>query len=75
MPKLPNINARKLIRALHKLGFIEHRERGTSHLVFSHADGRRIVVSRHGSRDIKKGTLAGIVHDLKIPPDELRDLL
>ncbi|MBI5470268.1 type II toxin-antitoxin system HicA family toxin [Candidatus Kaiserbacteria bacterium] len=69
------VNARKLIRALHKLGFVESPERGTSHLAFSHPDGRRVTVARHGSRDIKKGTLAGILRDLNISPDELRELL
>ena len=75
MSRLPRLNARKLIRALRKLGFVEHKERGTSHLVFSHPDGRRTLVSRHGSKDIKKGTLAGILRDMKISPDEFRKLL
>jgi len=75
MPRLPRVNARKLIRVLHKLGFVEHQERGTSHLVFSHPDGRRTLVSRHGSRDIKKGTLSGILKDLKISQEEFRELL
>ena len=75
MSRLPRINARKLIRVLRKLGFVEHTERGTSHLVFSHPDGRRTLVSRHGSKDIKKGTLAGILRDMKILPDEFRKLL
>ena len=75
MSRLPRVNARKLIRALRKLGFAEHKERGTSHLVFSHPDGRRTLVSRHGSKDIKKGTLAGILRDMKISSDEFRELL
>lgn len=75
MSRLPRVNARKLIRALKKLGFIEHAERGTSHLVFSHSDGRRTLVSRHGSRDIKKGTLAGILRDINISSEEFRDVL
>jgi predicted RNA binding protein YcfA (HicA-like mRNA interferase family) len=75
MPRLPRVNSRKLIRVLHKLGFVENPERGSSHLVFFHPDGRRIVVARHGSRDIKKGTFAGILRDLKISSDELRELL
>ena len=75
MSRAPRVNARKLIRVLRKLGFLEHKERGTSHLVFSHPDGRRTLVSRHGSRDIKKGTLGGILHDVNISPEEFRDLL
>ncbi|HJZ13816.1 MAG TPA: type II toxin-antitoxin system HicA family toxin [Acidobacteriota bacterium] len=75
MSRLPRINARKLIRALKKLGFVEHAERGTSHLVFSHLDGRRTIVSRHGAKDIKKGTLAGILRDINISPEEFRELI
>lgn len=75
MPRLPRVTARKLIRVLHKLGFAEHKERGTSHLVFSHPDGRRTLVSRHGSKDIKKGTLSGILRDLNLSQDEFRELL
>ena len=75
MPRSPRINSSKLIRVLKKLGFVEHPERGASHLVFSHQDGRRTLVSRHGSRDIKKGTLSGILHDLNLTSEEFRKLL
>ncbi|MGC9602713.1 MAG: type II toxin-antitoxin system HicA family toxin [Minisyncoccia bacterium] len=75
MPRLPRITARQLIRALKKCGFVEHPERGTSHLVFSHQDGRRTTVARHAGKDIKKGTLAGILRDLKISQDDFRKLL
>lgn len=75
MPRSPRISAQKLIRVLKKLGFSEHAERGTSHLVFSHPDGRRTLVSRHGGKDIKKGTLGGILRDLKISSEEFRNLL
>ena len=75
MPRSPRITARQLIRVLKKCGFVEHTERGTSHLVFSHPDGRRTVVARHVGRDIKKGTLAGILRDIKMTPEQLRGLL
>jgi predicted RNA binding protein YcfA (HicA-like mRNA interferase family) len=75
MPRAPRISAQKLIRVLKKLGFIEHSERGSAHLVFSHPDGRRTTISRHSGKDIKKGTLAGILRDLKISSEEFRRLL
>lgn len=74
MPRAPRVSPQRLIRVLKKLGFSEHAERGTAHLVFSHPDGRRTLVSRHRG-DIKKGTLAGILRDLNISPDEFRRLL
>jgi predicted RNA binding protein YcfA (HicA-like mRNA interferase family) len=67
MPKLPVIKDRQLIRVLKVLGFLEHPERGTSHLVFKHPDGRRTIVARHQGKDIPRGTLRAIVRDLNIP--------
>ena len=74
MPRAPRISAAKLIRVLKKLGFVEHAERGTSHLVFTHPDGRRTTVARHRG-DISKGTLAAILRDIDLSPDDLRKLL
>ena len=75
MPKLKPLKSRELIRALKKLGFFEHRQKSTSHLVMKHTDGRRTVVAIHGGKDIPIGTLRGILHDVQIKPDELLGLL
>ena len=75
MPKLKPLKPRELIRALSKLGFFEHRQRGTSHLVMKHSDGRRTVVAVHGGKDIPIGTLGAILRDIQIKPSELLDLL
>jgi len=75
MPKLPAVKSRELIRVLKKLGFREHPERGSSHLVFTHSDGRRTVISRHAGKDIPRGTLRGILRDLGISVDEFVKLL
>lgn len=75
MPKLKPLKPRELIRALGKLGFFEHRQRGTSHLIMKHADGKRTTIPVHGGKDIPIGTLRGILHDVQIKPDELLDLL
>lgn len=75
MPKLPPVKDRELIRVLKRLGFFEHPERGTAHLVFAHPDGRRTTVSRHPGKDIPRGTLRGILQDANISPDEFRRLL
>lgn len=75
MPKLPPVKDRQLIRVLKKLGFFEHPERGTSHLVFAHSDGRRTTVSRHPGKDIPRGTLRAILRDINISPEEFIKLL
>ncbi len=75
MSRLPSIKPKKLIQALKKLGFYEHRQRGTSHLVMVHSDGRRVIVAVHSGRDIPKGTLHGIIKDIEMSPEEFRKLL
>ena len=75
MSQLPSVTPKKLIQALKKLGFYEHRQRGTSHLVMKHSDGRRAVIAVHSNRDIPKGTLYGILRDIEISPEEIRKIL
>lgn len=57
------------------LGFFEHPERGTSHLVLVHSDGRRNTISRHAGREIPRGTLGAILRDINISPKEFVKLL
>ena len=70
MPKLPVIKDRQLIRTLKQFGFFEHRQKGTSHLIMVHRDGRRTSIPVHPGKDIPKGTLKGILKDLEIPTEE-----
>ncbi len=75
MPQLPQVTPKKLVQALKKLGFFEHRQRATSHLVLVHPDGRRAIIAMHSGRDIPAGTLYGILRDIEISPKELKKLL
>ncbi|PIP16950.1 MAG: hypothetical protein COX44_02580 [Candidatus Portnoybacteria bacterium CG23_combo_of_CG06-09_8_20_14_all_37_13] len=70
MPKLPILKAKSLIKALRKLGFVECRQRGTSHLIMKHFDGRRTSIPVHSSKDIPRGTLGSILRDVDISRDE-----
>ncbi|MFY9492904.1 MAG: type II toxin-antitoxin system HicA family toxin [Minisyncoccia bacterium] len=74
MSKLPVIRHRQLIKVLKGLGFLEHPERGSSHLIFKHSDGRMTTVARH-TGDFPRGTLRGILHDIGISPEEFVRLL
>jgi len=75
MPKLPVVQAKDLIRTIKKIGFYEHRQRGTCHLIMAHSDGRRASVPVHPGKDIPKGTLKAILNDLQISTGELIKLL
>ena len=66
MPKLPIVNDKKLVSALKRMDFLLCRQRGTSHLVMKHPDGRRTVIPIHPGRDIPRGTLKAILKDIEI---------
>ncbi len=67
MPKLPRIGARECLAALEKLGFTAARQRG-SHIVMRKGD-RGCVVPNH--REIRVGTLAGLLRQAGVDPDEI----
>lgn len=75
MSKLPAVTARDLIRVAERLGFELDRQRG-SHAVYRRAsDRRRIVVPVHKGRDLKPGTLRGIIEDMGITVEEFESML
>ena len=69
MPKLPQIKPRHIEKVLLKFGF-SSRPTKSSHVVFTHPDGRRTVVPGH-NRPVRIGTLRAILHQSKITLDEL----
>ncbi len=66
MPKLPVISATEAIRAFERLGFSIVRQRG-SHIVLRR-DSSGCVVPNH--RELKVGTLSGVLKQAGISPDE-----
>lgn len=61
MPPVPSVPGRKVVRALEQHGFKVDRIRG-SHHVMVHPDGRTVTVPVHAGRDVRKGTLRGILN-------------
>jgi predicted RNA binding protein YcfA (HicA-like mRNA interferase family) len=70
--RLPEIDGRRLARALQRAGFTFERQSG-SHALFKHGDGRLVTVPMH-DRDEKTGTLASILKAAGLTADELREL-
>lgn len=66
MPKLPVISAAEAIKALERLGFAVVRQRG-SHIVLRR-DSSGCIVPNH--RELKIGTLSGVLKQAGISPDE-----
>lgn len=72
MPRLPRITGPELVRALKKMGFVEHRQKG-SHLTLKHLDtGRRVVVPIHVGKTLALGTLKAILKQAGISVEELK---
>ncbi|MDB9466406.1 type II toxin-antitoxin system HicA family toxin [Dolichospermum circinale CS-1225] len=65
MSNLPSIKAKDFIKVIEKLGFYFDRQKG-SHAIYKNADGLRVVVLIHSGKDIKPGTLMGMIQDIGI---------
>jgi predicted RNA binding protein YcfA (HicA-like mRNA interferase family) len=74
MSSLSPIKAKKLIKILAKLGFIQTRQKG-SHVFLSHKDGRTTVIPVHPSKQIGVGLLRSILNDIQLSPEEFKKLV
>ena len=75
MSKLPSVPARDVIRVAEKIGFAFDRQKG-SHAVYLRAvDHRRLVIPIHKGRDLKPGTLRGLMDDMGLSVKEFAALL
>ena len=67
MPKLPAVSGQEIVRALERLGFIVASQRG-SHVKLRR-EGKICIVPTH--KEVKKGTLAGILRQADVSADDL----
>jgi len=75
MSKLPSVTAREVIRVAKKLGLGFDRQRD-SHAVYLRAsDHRRLVIPVHKGRDLKPGTLRGLIDDRGLSVEEFTAML
>ncbi len=75
MRRLRKVTGQEAIRALQRLGFEKVRQRG-SHVILKKetSDGDvGCVIPLH--RELKIGTLRGILRQAKVTPDEFMDVL
>jgi predicted RNA binding protein YcfA (HicA-like mRNA interferase family) len=69
MAKLPFIRARDVVRVAQSIGFVLDRQKGSHAVYYRATDKRRIVIPMHGTKDLKPGTLRGIIHDMGLTID------
>jgi predicted RNA binding protein YcfA (HicA-like mRNA interferase family) len=78
VPKLPRITGAKLVRILKKAGFTITRQRG-SHVQLRREEPNGSVttfpVPVHAGKDLKKGTLKGILRKAGMDMDDLAGAL
>jgi len=74
MTRLPRLRAKRLIRALERVGFQVERTRG-SHVRLKHTDGRITSVPSHAGETIGPGLLRAILRDIEMSTDDLVKIL
>ncbi len=74
-PLLPQVKAKDLIRVVKQLGFELDRQKGSHAIFYRPSDKARVVIPVHAGRDIKPKTLHGIIDDMRITPEKLKELL
>jgi len=73
-PFLPQVNAKDLVRVARRLGFELDRQKGSHAIFYRASDKARVVIPMHAG-DMKPKTLFGIIDDLRITPEEFKELL
>jgi predicted RNA binding protein YcfA (HicA-like mRNA interferase family) len=74
MSRIVPLPAKKVEKALEKLGFEQIRQRG-SHLFLRHPDGRTTMIPVHSNENIGAGMIKKIIKDVKITRDEWIELI
>ncbi len=75
MTKLPVVSAREVIRVAEKLGFAFDRQKGSHGVYLRSSDNRRLVIPIHKGRDLKPGTLRGLIDDMGLSVAEFVEKL
>ncbi len=73
--KLPQLQARQIIRALRKDGWELERTRGSHHHFYHDTKPGMVTVPVHKSKDIGLGIMRSILRQAGLTEDEFRELL
>ena len=74
MDKIKPLPAKKVIKALEKIGLQQIRQKG-SHLFMRHPDGSTTIITVHPGEDVGKGMIRKIINDAKITRDKWLELI
>jgi predicted RNA binding protein YcfA (HicA-like mRNA interferase family) len=74
--RLPSLNAKDVLRALQRAGFVVARTSGSHvRLIHSTDPARQVTLPSHGAHDIKRGTLWAIIAQARLTVAEFIALL
>lgn len=74
MSNFPSVKAKEFIKVIEELGFYLDRQKG-SHAIYKDNQGNRVVVPIHSGKDLKQGTLLGMIKDIGIDKETFFKLL
>ncbi|MEA5557835.1 type II toxin-antitoxin system HicA family toxin [Nodularia spumigena] len=74
MSNFPSVKAKEFIKVIEKLGFYFDRQKG-SHAIYKDSHGERVVIPMHSGKDLKQGTLMGMIQDIGIDKEMFFELL
>lgn len=74
MSNFPTVKAKEFIKVIENLGFYLDRQKG-SHAIYKDSNRRRVVVPIHAEKDLKQGTLMGMIQDIGIDKETFFELL
>ena len=74
MSDFPTVKAKDFVRVIKRLGFTLDRQKG-SHAIYKDSEGRRVVVPIHSGKDLKPGTLRGMMQDIDLDKKTFFELL
>ena len=74
MSNFPSVQAKEFIKVIEKLGFYLDRKKG-SHAIYKDSQGQRVVIPIHSGKDLKPGTLMGMIQDIGINKETFFELL
>ena len=68
MARMPRITGKEMLRFLGAQNFLLRRVKGSHHLMKK--GNVQTVIPIHGNRNLKMGTLRGILRDIEMTPEE-----
>lgn len=74
MSIFPSGKEKEFIKVVQKLGFYFDHQKG-SHSIYKHNDECRVFILIHSGKDLKQGTLMGMIQDTGIDKEAFFKLL